>query len=225
MILSRSSCNWLVHKIVLGEMSRVAPKNARGIMLDVGCGTKPYKSIFAPYVEKHLGLDHRDSLHDSSEVDVVADAYDTTLSDESIDTILSSAVLEHLERPWDAVKEMYRVLKRGGYVILTAPLFWHLHEEPRDFYRYTKHGLKYLFEDAGFEVVEVKPLSGFIVTFSQELVYFLLRFRKGPFRYIIGGLSFLIQSCAYFLNRYDTSHNFTWMYLVIARKPNEGESN
>lgn len=44
--------NWLVHKIALIEIRRVAKKYARGIMLDIGCGTKPYKSVFAPYVEK-----------------------------------------------------------------------------------------------------------------------------------------------------------------------------
>ena len=211
--------NWLVHKIFLTEIQQAARKYAKGIMLDIGCGKKPWESIFAPYVEKHIGLDYQDSLHGLSKVDIVATAYDTTLPDESVDTILCTAVLEHLERPCDAVKEMYRVLKPGGHTILTAPLFWHLHEEPRDFYRYTKHGLKYLFENAGFEVLEVKPLSGFIVTFGQELVYFLQRYRRGiPLRWAIDILSVLIQRSAYFLNRFDRSYNFTWLYLIIASK-------
>ena len=114
---------------------------------------------------------------------------------------------------------MYRILKPGGYVILTTPLFWHLHEEPRDFYRYTKYGLRYLFTEAGFEIVELRPLSGFVVTFAQELCYFLQRFRRRPIRWLIAGMQFLIQWTAYQLNRWDRSYGFTWMYLAVARKP------
>ncbi|MCX6113157.1 MAG: class I SAM-dependent methyltransferase [Proteobacteria bacterium] len=214
------SHNWLVHKLILIEIQESAKKYAKGIMLDIGCGNKPYESVFAPYIEKHIGLDHQDSLHGLSRVDIIATAYNTTLPDKSVDTILCTDVLEHIERPWDAVKEMYRVLKPGGYLILTVPLFWHLHEEPRDFYRYTKHGLTYLLESSEFEIVELKPFSGFLVTFGQELVYFLLRFRRGFFfRWIIDTLSFLIQLCSYFLNRFDRSYQFTFDYLAVARKP------
>jgi len=217
--LDLSSHNWLIHRIYVSELQKIACKYATGIMLDIGCGTKPYESVFAPYVKKHIGLEHKDSLHDLSKADIIADAYDTILPDESVDTILCTDVLEHLERPSDATKEMYRVLKPGGNAILTVPLFWHLHEEPRDFYRYTKHGLKYLFEDAGFEIIEIKPLSGFIVTFGQELVYFLRRFRRGILlRWTITLLNFLIQASAYLLNQLDQSYNFTCGYLIVAHK-------
>jgi len=101
-------------------------------------------------------------------------------------------------------------------------LFWHLHEEPRDFYRYTEHGLRYLLEKNGYEIAELLPLSGFCVTFGQELVYYLWRFRKGgkinPLWWIVPLFGALIQSVCYALNKVDRSSSFTWMYLVIARK-------
>ncbi|MBA7698825.1 hypothetical protein ES703_107507 [subsurface metagenome] len=104
------------------------------------------------------------------------------------------------------------------------PLFWHLHEEPRDFYRYTKYGLRYLFEKNGFEIIELKPLSGFWVTFGQELVYYLWRFRKGgkinPFWWIIPPIGVLIQGISYLLNKIDHPEQFTWAYLVVVRKKN-----
>jgi SAM-dependent methyltransferase len=219
MKLSLGSHNWLIHRIYLSELQRTARKYAKGNMLDIGCATKPYESIFATYVKKYIGLDHQNSPHVLPKDVIIASAYDTKLSSSSIDTILCTEVLEHLERPSNAIREMHRLLKPGGYVILTVPMFWHLHEEPRDFYRYTKYGLKYLFEDAGFKIEEVKPLSGFIVTFCQELVYFLRGFRKGRFlRWIINILCFLIQEIAYILNRFDKSHNFTCGYLVVANK-------
>lgn len=114
---------------------------------------------------------------------------------------------------------MGRALRRGGCGIFTVPLFWHLHEAPRDFYRYTTFGLEYLFGKNGFEIMELRALSGFCVTFGQKLVYFLQRFRRG---YVLNGLVVIlgasIQGLAYFLNRLDHSYDFTWMYLVIVRK-------
>lgn len=103
-------------------------------------------------------------------------------------------------------------------MLLTAPLFWHLHEEPRDFYRYTKYGLEYLFTTAGFRIIEISPLSGFIVTFCQELCYFLERFRRRFFSRLLSAIQFLVQFVAYHLDRCDRSYGFTWMYLIVARK-------
>jgi SAM-dependent methyltransferase len=129
-------------------------------------------------------------------------------------------VIEHLERPQEAIIEMYRIVKPGGHIILTCPLFWHIHEEPRDFFRYTKYGIGYMFEKVGFKIVEIRPLSGFVVTFAQEFVYYLDSFKGNRMLiYGINILQWIIQKAAYYLNKYDKSYHFTWMYLVIAKKP------
>jgi len=214
--------NFLVNKIVYCKLQDTIQKYSKGRLLDIGCGEKPYAEITKPYVTEHIGLDHKDTLHDKSKIDLFGTAYSIPVEDEHFDTALCTAVLEHLEEPDKAIKEANRVLKRGGYAIYTVPLFWHLHEEPRDFYRYTKYGLKYLFEKNGFEIIELKLLSGFMVTFRQELVYFLWRFRRGgkinPLWWIIPPIGTLIQGICYLLNKIDHSEGFTWMYLVVARK-------
>ena len=64
------------------------------------------------------------------------------------------------------------------------PLFWQLHEEPRDFYRYTSHGLRHLFLAADFELVEIHPMSGFLTTFATAANYYLTRFRRPPIEWI-----------------------------------------
>ncbi len=218
--LHRTSNNWLVHRICLEYLSDAAAKYAKGTLVDVGCGEKPYAPLFSQYVERHIGVDHADTQHSLGEVDVVAGAYDTTLSDAFADTVLCSAVLEHLESPLDALRETHRILKPNGHLILTAPLFWHLHEEPRDFFRYTSHGLEYLVKTAGLEVVEIRPMSGFAVTFAQEFCYLLGRFRRiRLMRVPVTLLAYLIQRIAYSLRRWDNATSFTWMYLVIAKKP------
>jgi len=71
------------------------------------------------------------------------------------------------------------VLKRGGFALYSVPFIWHLHEEPRDFFRFTKYGLAHLFTKVGFEVVELRALSGFWVTFGALLSYNLARFNYG----------------------------------------------
>lgn len=213
------SKNWLVYKISNTHLKLAAKKYARGKLLDIGCGEKPLQNMFAPYVAEHIGLDHQDSLHAKDNVDIFGTAYDIPKENECFDTVLCTAVLEHLEEPGKAIAEAMRVLKQGGIAIYTVPFFWHLHEEPRDFYRYTEYGLKYLFEKNGFEIVEIKALSGFWVTFGQELVYYLWRFRRGRVSSkIISLLGGVIQALAYILDKADKAESFTWMYLVVARK-------
>ena len=119
------------------------------------------------------------------------------------------------------MKEADRVLKKGGYAIYTVPLFWHLHEEPRDFYRYTKYGFKYLFEKNGFGIAELRALSGFWVTSGQEFVYYLWRFRKGgqlnSLWWIIPAKGAFIQGMSYLLDNIDHPQGFTWMDLVVGK--------
>jgi SAM-dependent methyltransferase len=190
-------------------------------MVDIGCGTKPYRVLMSEYVDEHIGVDHAESLHDLSSVDLIGSADDVPVKGNHFDTALCTAVLEHLEEPESALRECYRILKHGGVAIYSVPFIWHLHEEPRDFYRFSKYGLKYLFEKVGFEIIEIKALSGFWVTFGQLLVYNLYRLNCGPLRWfrIIDGLGLLIQGAAYLFDKFDKTEQWTWMYMVVARKP------
>ena len=192
-----------------------------GRLIDIGCGAKPYKDLLAPYVTEHIGVDHQDTLHDKSNIDLFGTAYDIPVEDGEFDCALCTAVLEHLEEPELALKECWRVLKREGVAIYSVPFIWHLHEEPRDFFRFSKYGIKYLFEKVGFEVIEIKALSGFWVTFGQLLVYSLYRFNRGPLRFIpiIPAMGIVIQGISCLFDRIDRTEQWTWMYMVIARKP------
>jgi len=212
--------NILISSIHDRELKGLASNYLNGCLIDIGCGTKPYKNLLAPYVTKHVGIDHKDTLHDKSNIDRFGTAYDIPAEDEEFDCALCTAVLEHLEEPELALKECWRVLKRGGMAIYSVPFIWHLHEEPRDFYRFSKYGLKYLFEKVGFEIIEIKALSGFWVTFGQLFVYNIYRFNRGPLKYvpIIPAIALLIQGVSYLLNKIDKTEEWTWMYMVVARK-------
>ena len=213
--------NILINQIHDRQLKRYASEYLSGHLVDIGCGTKPYKTLLAPYITEHIGVDHKDTLHDKSNIDRFGTAYDIPAKDSEFDCALCTAVLEHLEEPELAIKECHRVLKRGGVAVYSVPFIWHLHEEPRDFYRFSKYGLKYLFEKAGFEIVEIKALSGFWVTFGQLFVYNIYRFNRGPLKYIpiIPALGLIIQGGSYLLDKIDKTEQWTWMYMIVARKP------
>jgi ubiquinone/menaquinone biosynthesis C-methylase UbiE len=213
--------NTLINIIHDRQLKIYAQKYFRGSLIDIGCGTKPYKDLLAPYVTEHIGVDHQETLHDKSNIDRLGTAYNIPAEDGEFDCALCSAVLEHLEEPEQALRECHRVLKGGGVAIYSVPFIWHLHEEPRDFFRYSKYGLKYLFEKSGFQIVEIKPLSGFWVTFGQLFVYNIYRFNRGPLKYIpiIPLFGLAIQGISYLFDKIDKSEQWTWMYMAVARKP------
>jgi len=218
--MAREIKNLLVNHLLDLELKRFASLYLHGRVLDIGCGTKPYKQLLAPFLTEHVGVDHEATLHDKSDIDLFGTAYHVPVENGSFDCTICTAVLEHLEEPEQALRECYRVLKPGGVAIYSVPFIWHLHEEPRDFYRFSKHGLKYLFEKVGFEIIELKALSGFFVTFGQMFVYYLYRFNRGPFRWfrIIEIIGLLIQTFSYVLDKLDRREQWTWMYMVVTRR-------
>ncbi len=218
--MAKELLNILVNHIHDKAFKESAEKYLKGRMIDIGCGIKPYKEMLSSYVEEHVGLDHSDTFHNKDNIDLYGTAYDIPQGDESFDSAICNAVLEHLEEPEGALRECYRVLKKDGVAIYTVPFIWHIHESPRDFYRFSKYGLEYLFKKVGFEVVELKALSGFWVTFGQLFVYNLYRYNRGFLKFlpIIPFIGLVIQAMSYVLDRFDKSEEWTWMYLVVAKK-------
>jgi SAM-dependent methyltransferase len=219
--MARETRNLLVNYIHDRELALLARKYLRGRLIDIGCGTKPYARLLSSFVSEHVGVDHVGTFHNKNRVDLWGTAYEIPVENGSFDSALCTAVLEHLEEPQAALRECYRVLKKEAFAIYSVPFIWHLHEEPRDFYRFTKYGLSYLFESAGFTIVEMKALSGFWVTFGQLLVYNIYRFNRGILRWLrlidIAGL--LIQGTSLLMDRVDKTEEWTWMYMAVVRKP------
>ena len=75
------------------------------------------------------------------------DICNTGLPDESVDIAISTNVIEHLENPFEALAEVFRVLKKDGMFILTSVMKEHIHNWPRDFWRFTPECFKYLLKD------------------------------------------------------------------------------
>lgn len=133
-----------------------------GRVLDVGAGEVNRYGRYFKALE-YIKMDPRHTEH----ADLVGSADNIPLGDESVDSIVCTQVFEHLENPVKGAEEIYRVLKKGGHVLLTVPQMNELHEEPYDFFRYTKFGLKSMFKKVGFEIVEVDQRGGYYATLAQ----------------------------------------------------------
>jgi len=123
------------------ELISKLKKFTKGKVLEIGCGNLNYKQYIK--FKDYKTLDVNSKIR----VDFYEDIHKTTLSSNSFDTILMVEVLEHLYNPFEAVKQIHRVLKQGGYVIATTPFIYPYHGEPHDYFRYTKYGLKEIFKN------------------------------------------------------------------------------
>lgn len=100
--------------------------------------------------------------------DIIGDIHNLPLADNSYDAIICSAVLEHVENPIQAFKEMYRVLKSGGYLYVYVPFLYYYHAEKGyygDYWRFTEDSLRLMGKP--FSQVELMPVGGAIETWIR----------------------------------------------------------
>ncbi len=211
--------NWLHKKLLLRDLSK-ASKYANGLLLDIGCGHKPYLEIFSPLVSGYVGLDHSDTQSNSAVVDLYADVLKLPFQGEVFGTVLCSQVLEHLPEPWHALAEANRVLQPGGHLILSAPHIWNVHEAPDDYYRFTRYGLEYLLKMNGFEVVELMAQGGYFATASQRFSYYLHNHHRRNFisRRTTPFICALVQRVGLALDNIRTFEDETQNYVIVGRK-------
>jgi len=136
---------------------------ARGDLLDAGCGSMPYRGVIERYAASYDGLDIEAR---SDRVRYLCSVTEMSpVQSASYDTVLCSEVLEHVSDPQAAVAEIARVLRPGGTLILSVPFLSRLHEEPHDYFRYTRNGLRSLLLSADLRIDSVEPIGsvgGFI---------------------------------------------------------------
>jgi len=136
-------------------------------VLDAGAGEQPYRDLFAHCTYEAADFEKVDKPYAQSTY--VCDRAAIPVEDGRFDAVAFNQVMEHLPEPLRALKELHRVLKPGGRMICTAPLFYEEHEQPYDFYRYTQFGFRHLFESAGFEVERLDWMEGYFGTVAYQL--------------------------------------------------------
>lgn len=158
--------NYLIRRGIYEGIKTNAPVMS-GVMLDFGCGTKPYKKLFN--VEKYVGIDIKNDAHDNdlSFVDVFYDGRHIPFEDGYFDSIYSSEVITHISDVEPVMAEIARVLKPGGKMLLTVPFVWHENEQPNDAVRYTSFGIINLLERHGLKVLQHKKYGSYFTTSIQ----------------------------------------------------------
>ena len=159
------------------EQLRKLPSGMR--ILDAGAGTQPYKKYcthlnyvsqdFASYIpnDKEKGLQNKEWNY--GQLDIISDIIDIPESDKSFDVIMCTEVLEHLPYPSEAIKELSRLLKSGGKLIITAPFCSLTHQGPH-FYStgFSPFYYKKILSENGLEIEEITPNGSFFEYMAQE---------------------------------------------------------
>ena len=144
---------YIARKGLLQQISFLSGR-LHGSILDVGCGSKPYRELFT--YSEYIGIDIENPGHDHSaeEIDIFYDGKNLPFPNSRFDNVLCNQVLEHVFEPSGFLTEINRVLKENGSLLMTVPFIWDEHEQPNDYARYSSFGLKYLLEKHGFEIVQ-----------------------------------------------------------------------
>jgi SAM-dependent methyltransferase len=173
--------HWFLNRSLSKALKKVLDVYAQPrpgqVVVDIGCGRKPYQTLFQERGCKYIGCDIR------GEVDVlVHPGQPLALPDNYADGVVSFQVLEHV---WDIewyLSECHRILKPGGWLELSTHGTWLYHPAPTDFRRWTRDGLVGELEQRGFKVEAVEPVLGPLAwTTMFRLLGFQEVLRKIPF--------------------------------------------
>ncbi len=207
-------------RALLEEQLRKVSQHICGKTLDIGAGEfNRYGRMFT--TTSYTKMD----VHAGPNVDIVGSIEKIPFEAETFDSIVCTQVFEHLPHPEKSAAEVFRVLKKGGHLVMTVPQMNELHEEPYDFFRYTKFGLQTLFTEAGFAVVSCEQRGGYFTLVAQLISRYLidkLRLHKHPLSGRIMSRFFqCISWLAISLDRLDTSpanrkHTIGW--CLVCRK-------
>ena len=168
----RSTHSYIIATLQL-EAVLDASKYSKGNLLDVGCGNKPFLHIFEKKIKSYAGIEMPSTRHINKEIDAFASGEHIPFKSDTFNTILTTSVLEHVLEPQKMFGEMHRVLKKGSYLILTTPCQYGLHEQPYDFFRYTKYSLRMMAEKSGFKVVYIQQIGGMLVIVNQLIAKYI----------------------------------------------------
>ena len=203
----------------VAAFARGLPDGAR--VLDAGAGEGRYAHFFAR--QRYCGVDLAvgDAAWDYGRLDTVADLTALPFRCAVFRAAIHIVTLEHLAEPARALQEIARSLAPGGLLLVAAPHEWEVHQAPHDYFRYTRYGLRYLLEKAGFEVCDLRPAGGFFRLLARRLLNGL-QFFSGGFRWVafVPSAVLLVPPALIlpFFDFLDRDCNFTLGYIATARK-------
>lgn len=158
-----SSRTWLLREN--RAFAEQVPPNS--IVLDAGAGSQPYRHLFSHCAYEAADFEKVDEA--CAKTTYVCELTSIPVEDGRFDAILFNQCMEHLPDPMAALRELRRVLKPGGRMICTAPLFYEEHQVPYDFYRYTQFAWRYMLTAVGLEIERLDWMEGYFGTVAYQM--------------------------------------------------------
>lgn len=190
-------------------------------VLDAGAGPCPYKLFFS-----HCNYEATDFTDPHKLMDFTCSLDNIPRKSNYYDAILSTEVLEHVEYPQKVMAEFHRILKKNGKLFFTVPQGWMLHQEPYNYYYFTKYGLESMLKKEGFKKFTITPKGGYFWFLADAIRFneILKQYKKWPFMYyfmriIEYPITNIIMPLVLFpLDFIDKERKWTMGYLVEAEK-------
>jgi SAM-dependent methyltransferase len=202
------------------------------LVLDAGAGNCVYQKHFSQHRYESADFCQIDKRY--GEITYVCDLSEIPVDDSRYDMVFFSQTLEHLPEPGKVINELIRVLKPGGQLWLSVPLFYAEHEIPHDYFRYTQYGLRHLLESRGLHIEKIEWLEGYYGTLSYQMRMASTQLPKSPASYGGGIRGIFGAALALFLKPFfalltwhfgkldlrhrETSRGMCKNYKVVARK-------
>jgi SAM-dependent methyltransferase len=156
-----------LHSQIKSEVSDI-----KGIVMDFGCGSKPYRSLFIECKE-YIGVDFEPiEASKDPQVDVYYNGKEIPFEDKKFDAIFCTEVVEHLFNLDEILEEFHRVLKDDGKIIFTYPFAWPEHAQPYDFARYTSFATRHLMEKHNYSIIKYEKTGNFIEVIAQLIAFY-----------------------------------------------------
>jgi SAM-dependent methyltransferase len=203
-------------RILLDRDLAEACRHIRGTVLDIGGGRRR-GSFQPPQGANWIVLDVDRQLNPR----LLGDAHNLPVKPGGIDYVKCTELLEHVEHPEAVIKELTRVLKPGGTLILSTPFNWGIHADPYDFQRLTDQKLKRMLED-NYNIRTLKR-QGLYFTVMADMIRLGILNSRRPLRLLLRPLLPLLRIMVRMdnLNSVKNSklmNSFTTGFFVIATK-------
>ncbi|HUB78262.1 MAG TPA: class I SAM-dependent methyltransferase [Bryobacteraceae bacterium] len=201
------------------RFARELPGRAR--VLDAGAGEGQYAHYFKRHRYCGVDLAVGDAKWNYRDLDAIADLAALPFQTGVFGAAINLVTLEHVREPARALAEIARTLEPGARLLVAAPHEWEVHQAPHDYFRYTRYGLQFLLEQAGFEIIEIRACGGYFRLVARRLLNGL-QFFTGGLRWLgfLPAAILLVPPALIlpFLDALDRERNFTVGYISIARK-------
>ncbi|MCI0628348.1 MAG: class I SAM-dependent methyltransferase [Acidobacteria bacterium] len=181
------------------------------LAIDLGCGKSPYRNL----LERNGYQVQTFDTDVASGADYLGEIENTKLPSSHFDLVLCTQVLEHCSDPFKGAREINRILKPGGFAILSVPHVWFYHPHPSDHWRFTQEGIIKLCRQAGLEPAKLLAQGGSLLSFLQ-VCNFLLYGVVGTW----GAPAYsLLNAFAEVLDHRIRNHLFSHNFACLAQRP------